>query len=121
MRLPIVELSDLYGVDSAASDYREATHEVMAYLFSLHHRRIGLIYGVAGHETAEDRRQPYLAALRAADVPVDPELIVACGPAIQDGYQAAAQLLRLPSRPTAIIAINDLLAIGAMRATADLG
>ena len=55
--LPIVELSDNYGVDSVAADYREATKEVMAYLLSLGHRRIGLIYGVGGHELAEDRLQ----------------------------------------------------------------
>ena len=119
--LPMVEFNDLYGVDSVTSDYREATNEVLAYLLSLRHRRIGLIYGVAGHELAEDRRQPYLAGLRAAGLPVDPDLIVECGPAIEDGYQASVQLLQLPARPTAIIAINDLLAIGAVRAAADLG
>ncbi len=120
-RLPMVELSDHYGVDSVASDYREATMEVMTYLVSLHHRRIGLIYGVGGHELGEDRLQPYQSGLRTADLPADPDLIVECGPAIEDGYQAAIRLLQLPSRPTAIIAINDLLAIGAMRAAADQG
>ena len=37
------------------------------------------------------------------------------------GYQAALQLLNLPARPTAMIVINDLLAIGALRAANDLG
>ena len=49
------------------------------------------------------------------------DLIVECGPTIEDGYQASKKLLELASRPTAIIAINDLLAIGALRAAADLG
>jgi len=119
--LAVVELDDLYGVDSVDADYREATHEVMAYLFSLQHRRIGLIYGVGGRELGEDRLKPYQASLRAAGLPVDDELIVECGPAIEDGYQAALRLLKLASRPTTIIAINDLLAIGALRAAADLG
>ena len=43
-----------------------------------------------------------------------------CGPTIEDGYQAAKKLLEMPSRPTAIIAINDLLAMGALRAAGDL-
>jgi len=52
---------------------------------------------------------------------VKEDLIINCGPTIEDGYQAAVQLLQLPEPPTAIIAINDLLAIGALRAAADLG
>jgi LacI family transcriptional regulator len=119
--LPIVELSEHYGVDSVGVDYRDATREVMSYLLSLGHRRIGLIYGVGGHELAEDRRQPYWTSLEAARIPLDEDLIVECGPTIEDGYQAAKQLLKLTSRPTAIIAVNDLLSIGAVRAAADAG
>ncbi len=123
-RLPAVEISDRFNVDYTAdgvvSNYRAATMEVMSLLLSLQHRRIGLIYGVARPELAEDRRQPYLDSLRAAGLPVDQELLVECGPTIEDGYQAALRLLKLPSRPTALIAINDLLAIGTMRAAEDL-
>jgi LacI family transcriptional regulator, galactose operon repressor len=119
--LPIVELSDNYGVDFADADYWQATKEVMAYLFSMQHRRIGLIYGVGSHELGEDRLLPYRASFEAAGMSVDLGLIVECGPAIEDGYQAAKKLLELEQRPTAIIAINDLLAMGALRAAADLG
>ena len=118
--LPIVEMDENYGVDSVSADYREATTEVMSYLLSLGHRRIGMIYGVGGHELGQDRLQPYLDSLKAADIPAEGDLIVECGPAIEDGYQAAMKLLQLPSRPTAILAINDLLAISAARAAADL-
>jgi LacI family transcriptional regulator len=122
--LPIVELSDNYNVDSVAVDYRNATMEVMDYLLSLGHRRIGLIYGVGGvggHEMADDRIEPYRASLNDANLPIDMDLIVECGPTIEDGYQASLKLLGLASRPTAIISVNDLLAIGALRAAVDLG
>jgi LacI family transcriptional regulator len=123
-RLPIVELIDHnvdYEVDFVASDYRAATKEVMSCLLSLQHRRIGMIYGVATPVLAEDRLQPYQEELQAAGLPVDQELIARCGPTIEEGYQAALQLLKLPARPTALIAINDLLAVGALRAARDLG
>ena len=122
--LPIVELSDNYNVDSVAVDYRNATIEVMDYLLSLRHRRIGLIYGVGGvggHEMADDRIEPYRASLNAANLPIDTDLIVECGPTIEDGYQASLKLLGLASRPTVIISVNDLLAIGALRAAVDSG
>src|SRR6266498_5048697 len=118
--LPVVELSQNYGVDTVNADYRDATKEVMSYLFSLGHRRISMIYGVGGHELAEDRLQPYRASLQAAGIPFDADLVQECGPTIDDGYQAAKRLLELKDRPTAIITINDLLAMGALRAAADL-
>jgi LacI family transcriptional regulator, galactose operon repressor len=119
--LPVVELSENYGVDSVSADYRDATREVMTYLLSLGHRRIGLIYGVGGHELGQDRLQPYLDSLKAANIPTETGLIAECGPTIEDGYQAALKLLKFKSRPTALITINDLLAMSALRAAADLG
>jgi LacI family transcriptional regulator len=119
--LPIVEMDENYGVDSVSADYRQATQEVMSYLVSLGHRRIGLIYGVGGHELGQDRLQPYLDGLKAAKIPMESKLIAECGPTIEDGYQAALKLLKLASRPTALITINDLLAISAVRAAADRG
>lgn len=113
--LPIVEMSENYA------DYRDATSEVMSYLLSLGHRRIGFINGVGGHELGQDRLETYKASLKDAHVPIDTELIAECGPTIENGYHASSKLLRLRARPTAILAINDLLAIGALRGAADLG
>jgi LacI family transcriptional regulator len=119
-RFPMVELNDQYNVDNVVCNYREATNEAMAHLLALGHRRIGMIYGVEAPEMADDRLIPYKEMLMAADL-FDPHLIVECGPTIEDGYQAALKLLQGPLRPTAIVAINDLLAIGVLRAAADLG
>jgi LacI family transcriptional regulator len=119
--LPIVEMDENYGVDSVSADYREATQEVMSYLLSLGHRRIGLIYGIGGHELGQDRLQPYLESLKAANIPIESDLIAECGPTIEDGYQASLKVLKLSPRPTALITINDLLAMSALRAAADLG
>ncbi len=133
-RFPVVKIGEHPTIDCVVSDYEAATREAMAYLLSLQHRRIGFIYGVrppwVGPETINlpvdysgglDRLLPYQECLQAAGLPVDPELVVTCGTTIEDGYQAALQLLRLPRRPTALLAINDLLAIGALRAANDLG
>ncbi|HOT91958.1 MAG TPA: LacI family DNA-binding transcriptional regulator [Anaerolineae bacterium] len=133
-RFPIVKIGEHATIDCVVSNYEAATREAMAYLLSLRHRRIGLIYGVRPPwENSEqnnpevnaagglDRLLPYQEYLQKAGLPVDSELIVTCGTMIEDGYQAALQLLKLPKRPTALLAINDLLAIGALRAANDLG
>ena len=119
--LPLVEMNEFYGVDSASSDYREATKEVVSYLLSLGHRNIGFVYGVADHELALDRLEPFQESLNNAGVAIEPDLIVECGPTIEDGYQTALKLLKLSHRPTAIIAVNDLLAISTIRAAGDMG
>ncbi|HDQ74210.1 MAG TPA: LacI family transcriptional regulator [Chloroflexi bacterium] len=133
-RFPIAKIGEHPELDCVVSNYEAATRQVMAHLLSLQHRRIGLIYGVRSPwddpETVDlpigsagglDRLLPYQDGLQAAGLPVDPEMIVTCGTTIEEGYQAALQLLKLPNRPTALLAINDLLAIGALRAANDLG
>ena len=133
-RFPIVKLGEHPDMDCVVAAYDKVTKKVISYLLSLRHRRIGLIYGTVPcgdglptgdlpieYEGGPDRLLPYQDSLQAAGLPVDPELIVTCEPTIEDGYQAALQLLKLPARPTALIAINDLLAIGALRAASDLG
>lgn len=121
--LPIVEVNDRVTTDSAvdtvASDYRSATTEAMAHLFSLGHRRIGLVHGVAAADLAVDRLEPYREALVSQGIPLDDALIINCGPTFEDGYRAATRLLTIESRPTAIVAINDILAHGVLRAAAD--
>lgn len=123
-RLPIVGMmSDRgevnYQIDRVVSDYRDTTFEIMTHLLSLHHRRIGFIFGIAVPDLGNDRLLAYRESLQAAGLPVNPELIVECGPTIEDSYQATRQLLALPARPTALLAVNDLLAIGAIRAIQD--
>lgn len=125
-RLPIVGImSDhgevSYAMDRVVSDYRDTTVEVMTHLLSLQHRRIGFIFGIAVPDLGEDRLVAYRESLQAAGLPVDPDLIVNCGPTVEDSYHATRQLLELPSPPTALLAINDFLAVGALRAIRDLG
>jgi LacI family transcriptional regulator len=109
-----------YHIDRVISDYRDITVEVMSHLLSLQHRRIGFIYGIAVPDLGNDRLFAYRDSLQAAGLPVDPNLIIECGPTVEDSYRATRQLLELPSRPTAILVINDFLAFGALRAITDL-
>ena len=126
-RLPIVgimadvgRLSDTIMIDRVVSDYRDTTLEIMQHLLSLQHRRIGFIYGIAVPDLGTDRLFAYRESLQAAGLPYDHSLIIECGPTIEDSYTATRQLLESQPRPTALLAVNDLLAIGALRAITDL-
>ena len=87
----------------------------------MNHRRIGIIYAVATPELGIDRLRAYEECQLSAGFPVEEDLVIRCGPTLEEGYQTALRLLSLPERPTAIVAINDVLAIAALRAIRDAG
>src|SRR5690606_31661249 len=80
------------------------------------HRRIAFITDAADVSTARDRFSGLKAALDAGGIPFDPRLVFPTSVDQLGGYRAAQQLLALPERPTAIFAINNLTAVGAMQA-----
>src|SRR5690606_20066435 len=91
------------------------------HLIELGHRRIGFVYGVTIPAQGYDRLQAYRQTLEETGIGFDESLVRHCGERMEDGYEAARELLSRPDRPTALLAINDLLGIAAIRAAADLG
>ena len=86
------------------------------YLLSLGHRRIAMITGPDSLRCNLDRVAGYRAALEAAHIPIDPELIRSGDFRLQSGYLQTTALLTLADPPTAIFAGNDLQAMGAYKA-----
>ncbi len=109
------------SLDVVEPDHGTGAIALMAHLLALGHRRIGLVHGVAAPHLAAERMAAYARMLRAAGVEPDETLIQRCGPSLPDGYEAALRLLDRSPRPTAIVAINDYLALGVLRAAADRG
>jgi LacI family xylobiose transport system transcriptional regulator len=91
------------------------------HLLDLGHRRIAAISGPAQYLCCRARLDGYRAAMDAAGVPVDPEL-VRTAPLYVDGGRAAAEdLLGRPDPPTAVVTGNDLQAIGVYEAARHAG
>lgn len=107
--------------DSVRTSYGAGGSDVMSHLLGLGHRRIGLVFGVAHPNLGADRMAAYRKGLETAGVPVDESLIQYCGTTIEEGYKAAALLLDIADPPTALVVINDLLAIGVLRAVRERG
>ncbi|QPC84676.1 LacI family DNA-binding transcriptional regulator [Phototrophicus methaneseepsis] len=119
---PIVQITSYESeFDYVFGTYDDGTEELMHHLLQLGHRRIGFIHGVVESSLGSDRLQVYEQIVAEANLPYDQDYIQRCGPTSEDAYHATLNLLRRPDRPTALLVINDLLAIAAMRAAADLG
>jgi DNA-binding LacI/PurR family transcriptional regulator len=70
---------------------------------------------------AHYRRQGFLDGLKENGLEVDEELLVTGDMTQRSGFQLASELLVLPDPPTAIVACNDLMALGAISAAQQLG
>ena len=90
------------------------------HLLGLGHRRIGVIGGPQGILCSRARLDGYRAAMDAAGVPIDPALISHGHFHVEEGIEKGRALLRLPDRPTAIFAGNDLQALGVYQAAREL-
>jgi DNA-binding LacI/PurR family transcriptional regulator len=108
----------LPGVDVVCGDDERGARLATEHLVGLGHRRIAHVAGTGA--VGELRRRGFEAALRAhglADLArVEPGDLTEEG-----GHRAAVRLLARPERPTAVLAVNDIAAVGVMSAAEELG
>lgn len=123
-KLPVVvvdRMPENLDVDAVVTDNFQSGYLATRYLLDQGHRRIGLIRGPSHLTPSAQRVAGYLRALEEAGIPAEAQLQVAGDFHPESGYRAAAILLQLPNRPTALFACNDLMAIGALRAIREAG
>ncbi len=103
-------------------DFGLAGRLAAEHLVALGHRRVSVIAGgSAGHLVHSARFAGAIAGLREAGLAPGPDAVATGEDTISGGYRAACRLLDGSPRPTAILATNDLLAIGALQAAAERG
>lgn len=108
-------------IASVSAAHHSGARQVTAHLTSLGHTRIGVIAGPREWLAADARLSGHTAALADVGVLRNPELIRHVEPTTAEGYRAAAELLALDPRPTAVVAFNDKVAVGAFQAAAERG
>ena len=105
------------GVPHVSIDHRQAAIDAVQYLLNRGHRRIGLITTDETYLWAQQRREGYEHALARAGIALEPGMVsIAADTDYESGSQAAGGLLALVEPPTAVFAVSDTLAIGAIKA-----
>jgi LacI family transcriptional regulator len=123
-RLPVVLLdcvSDDPLLSSVVPDEYGAARGAVQELLDHGHRRIGFITNVDDVPATHGRLKGYRDSLIDAGIRPDPRLVAADISETPGGYGTAVRVLTQPSRPTAIFAYNDRMAMGAYRAARELG
>ncbi len=122
--LPIVLVNSAergLGLSTVASDNRAGGALAASHLLELGHRRFAILAAPPRNIDGPDRLAGARTAIAAAGV-ADDAVRVAVGDAgVAGGERAAAEALAADPQLSAIVAYNDLMAIGAMRAVRAAG
>ena len=110
-----------YSAVSIADE--ETARQAVDHLYDHGHRRIAaLICREDDQSISQLRYQGYRKALESHGIPLDEDLVMCTGTFdIRDAYEAVSRRLRQGADFTALFAIADSMAIGAMRALRDAG
>ena len=107
--------------DFATSGAKKGEVDAVNHLISLGHNRIGFIGGAYTRGIGVGRWRGYREALRAHGLPLAPELELETDTTGEGGFAAMKALLSLGEPPSAVVTVNDLVAIGALDACREQG
>lgn len=110
----------LAGVGSVSVADREDARRAVHYLYGLGHRAMAFVGGTDASQSSRGRREGYALALTELGCPTVPEWVVSAPPTVEGGRQAAETLLGR-HQVTALLAFNDLVAVGCIRACEAVG
>ncbi len=108
-------------VDMVRCDSVRGAYQLVRHLLTLGHTRIAMLTGPKGVSTAEDRVAGYRQALEETGLDANANLVYYGEFTQASGYEMTQQALTAASRPTALFAANNFIAIGSLRALRDAG
>jgi LacI family transcriptional regulator, galactose operon repressor len=102
--------------DNVLVDNVGGARQAVSHLIELGHRRVGVITGLAGVGTTDERLEGYMQAMADHGLPIDPELVRLGNSRLDGGYREMLALLDLPALPTAVFSTNNLMTLGVLGA-----
>lgn len=105
------------GACSVSVDDVEGGRIAVAHLLAAGHRSVAYVSGPGHLKQMQDRRKGSLDAIAEAGLPASVlREVLTEGLDVASGRDAAARVLGLPQRPTAVFCANDLIALGMLQA-----
>ncbi len=117
-RLPVVMINgsmpDINGYVVKA-DERQGIFDLVHYLYNIGHRKLALVGGIVGISSTDIKIAAFEEASAALGLAHLPNWIIPTSFSLDSGMDAMKKLLHQRQLPTAVIAVNDLVAIGAIK------
>ncbi|HXB95111.1 MAG TPA: LacI family DNA-binding transcriptional regulator [Puia sp.] len=105
----------LPGFNKVYSNMNSGTREAIEFLIGKGHRRIGILNGPEKMQSSKERTETYKQVLIKKRLKIDLGLVANTDLTRESTYMAMQQLLGQRPRPTAILVINDYIALDAMQ------
>jgi len=110
------------GCYQVAIDHAEGMRMAVNHLASLGHARIAYLSCSPHIYLSKEKRDAFYQAMEGHGLPVMPEYVVEGHDFTEHtGFSGMNRLMSLSQKPTAVIAMNDLMAAGALQAITRLG
>lgn len=94
-------------------DYFSGVQQIVNYLYEHGHRKIGFVAGRAGLQSNISRQQAYEKCMRKLGL--EPGPIFPGDLRFEGGLAAGLAIAQMSARPTAVMAVNDLTAVGVIK------
>jgi LacI family transcriptional regulator len=107
--------------DRVIIDNEAAAYGTSRYLLELGHRQVGCIAGPQETSSGRARLAGFQRAVREGSYGIRADFVTGHAFTVEGGYQGAIALLSGDVKPTAIVAANDLQAVGVIKAARERG
>ncbi len=114
-RIPVKKI-----IPAFTSDSYNGAIKAINYMVSIGHTRIGCICGMQGIYPIMERLKGYKAALLKCGIKYDSSLVSGSSFSIQTGYNETLRMMQLKNKPTAILALNNIIGLGVLKAASKL-
>jgi LacI family transcriptional regulator len=109
-----------FDCDQITPENTDSAFLLTNHLIELGHRRVAVLRGLMGIGSSPERFQGYLDALAANGIPFDPALVLNGEGHRDDAEREVKRLFSQSDHPTALVALNNSMTIGALEALRDL-
>jgi LacI family transcriptional regulator, repressor for deo operon, udp, cdd, tsx, nupC, and nupG len=110
------EYEECTGIPYVTIDNEEASYRAVKHLIQIGHHKIALMNADEKYLFARQRKMGYKRALEENGITLRNEYIISTSNlGFENGQYAMKKILNLQDRPTAVFAVSDLLAIGALK------
>lgn len=123
--VPVVAVAGhrhIKGVTNVVLNHARAAEYALTYLYSLGHRKIAFMRGQPFSSDSDQRWGGLVAVAKDLNLTINPELVVSLDRDLTSpelGYPVVQQLIATKQPFTALVAFNDISAIGSIRALRD--
>ena len=123
--IPVVAVDNMlenHDIDSVVMDNYGGIFTITKYLYELGHREIGYIDSTVRFSNFDQRTEGYLRAIKQLGIPKKEHYIKIVQPTLEGAYNDMLKELETGAElPTAFVAANDTIAIGAIKALRQKG